>query len=83
MVNNLQESLEFVPNDHGASLDLLNLKAPRTVDYVVVVTVVSVLVAIAVVVVISLLLVRKIKKKNADLIGTRSQKELRAPRNKG
>ena len=78
MVSELQKTLKFVPNPYCKGLDLLALEAPRTVDYVVVVVLVTIAVIIAVVVIISLLLIKRIKKKNADIIGNRSTKELRA-----
>lgn len=78
MVSELQKSLEFEPNAYGSSLDLLSLDAPRTVDYVVIVTVASVLVAVAVVAIVVLVLIRRIKKKNADILDGRTQREIRA-----
>lgn len=81
-VSKLQESLKFAPNDYCKSLDLTELEAPKTVDYVVVVAIVSIALAIGVVVLVCLLLVRRIKKRNADILGTTKAKELRAPRKK-
>jgi hypothetical protein len=79
-VSALQKSLRFITNEYCESLNFNDLKAPRVVDYVIVVIRVSIAVCVAVVVVIALVAVKRIKKKNADVLGTKSKQELRAPR---
>ena len=68
MVSELQKTLKFVPNDYCEGLDLLSLEAPKTVDYVVVVTLVSIAVAVLIVTVICLVIRKKIIKKNSDVL---------------
>lgn len=68
MVSELQKTLKFEPNAYCESLDLLDLDAPKTVDYVIVVILSTILVAIVIIALVCLAIRKKILKKNADII---------------
>ena len=73
MVSELQKTLKFEPNAYCESLDLLDLNAPRTVDYVAIVVLSTVFVAIIIIAFVCLALRKKILKKNADVIGAQNK----------
>ena len=70
MVSELQKTLKFEPNAYCEGLDLTDLAAPRTIDYVFVVAFVSIVVAVLIVVLVCLAIKKKIIKKNSDMLGT-------------
>lgn len=72
MVNEVKESLDFIPNDYGASLDITSLEEPKTVDFVVVNTVVAVVSAVLIAVMVSVVFIVRIKRKNADILSKKT-----------
>lgn len=74
MVEELESSLKFTPNEFGASLDLLNMEKPTQHDPVAIVTAVSISIAVLVVATGAVILLRKRKQKSLKLNKGKNEK---------
>ena len=82
MVEELSDSLKFVPNEYFNTLDILNLKAPKQTDPVIVITLTSVGIAVMGAATAIVLVVRNSRKKIAAQENIYKNKSLNSGKNK-